>query len=336
MQSSIHQPLEWSWLWIVVGAALFALFAATALLMRARRTRQALPPAVPIATLEQLLPESRFVTVGETSLHYVQAGAGTDLVLLHGIGASVYIWRFVFPILQMRHRVTAFDFAGFGKSAKTTKEGFGLDAQAESIAAALTALGIEKAMLVGSSMGGAIALWMAKRWPERFTHVVGLGPATDSSRVPVFTKHFAFSAPLFRKTVSRRSIRTILNYVVTNRALITEDVVDRYIEPFLDRGESLRAFVAATSVLSDRRLPRRLAGLRSKCLVIWGENDYLVRRSSILKLRKVLPEATYVYHPTGGHHIMEDEPVWLARKLEVFASGGDLMADDESVSISPR
>ena len=152
--------------------------------------KREIPPARVPETLAELIPESRFVEVDGAKLHFVQAGEGSDVVLLHGIGASVYIWRFVFPLLQSRHRVTAFDFAGFGKSSKDARRSYGLDAQAKLIAEALTALGIDKADLVGSSMGGAIALWMGKLWPARFANVIGLGPATDSSLVPTIAQHF--------------------------------------------------------------------------------------------------------------------------------------------------
>ncbi len=310
-------------------AALFALVVAF-LIRRARlRVSPRLEASAPPQTVAELIPDSRYVKVSGANLHYVQAGEGDDIVLLHGIGASVYIWRFVFPILQTRHRVTAFDFAGFGKSSKEPKHGYGLDAQADSIAKALTALGIDKATLVGSSMGGAIALWMATRWPERFHHVIGLGPHTDSSRVPGLSQHFAAAAPLFRHTVNKRSIKLILGFILTNKNLITDEVVERYLEPFRDRGESLRAFVAATAVLSDRRLPRGLADLKARALIIWGESDTLVSRASMKKLRKILPQATYLDHPSGGHHIMEDEPVYVAKRIEMFLAGQD-------VSDSPR
>lgn len=310
-------------LFLLAIATVFALLVAVAIVVVRRRRAGLLSPAAPVESLEELIPESRFVTTENgVRLHYVQAGTGPDLVLLHGIGASVFIWRFVFPILQLRHRVTAFDFAGFGKSSKDANGNYGLDAQAESIHEALEALDIQRATLVGSSMGGAIALWMAKRWPEHFPQVVGLSPATDSSRVPGFAQHIAVTAPLFRRTVNKHTIKMILGYVLSNRKLITDKVVEQYLEPFKDRGESLRAFVAATSVLSDRRLPRGLAGLASRALVVWGASDHLVNARAMKHLREILPGAEFVDHPTGGHHIMEDEPVWLARQIEMFVAGG--------------
>jgi pimeloyl-ACP methyl ester carboxylesterase len=340
MWESAVISMQWSWIWTIAFAALFALVVAGAItFVRARsrsRSSTRLSEATPPTTLSELIPESRYVKSNGANLHYVQAGEGEDIVLLHGIGASVYIWRFLFPILQTRHRVTAFDFAGFGKSSKEPTHGYGLDAQADSISTALTSLGIEKATLVGSSMGGGIALWMALKSPDRFQHVIGLGPHTDSSRVPGLSQHFAAAAPLFRYTVNKRSIKVILGFVLSNKNLITDDVVEKYLEPFRDRGESLRAFVAATAVLSDRRLPKALAELKSQALIIWGASDALVSRASMNKLRKTMPQATFLDHPSGGHHIMEDEPVWCAKQIELFLLGKDLESPSTSVSNSPR
>lgn len=298
----------------------------------------ALAPLV-VATIEELIPESQFIEIDGAKLHYVQAGqnskSGRDIVLLHGIGASVYIWRFLFPLLLTRHRVTAFDFAGFGKSSKEARRNYGLDSQSELIANALSAMGIEKADIVGSSMGGAIGYWMGKRWPERFQNVIGLGPATDSALVPTVAQHFAVAAPLFRYTVNKRSIKFVLRYVVNNRKLITDKVVERYLEPFADKGQGLRAFVAATSVLSDRRLPTALAESKARMLIVWGANDYLVPRRSMVKLRKVLPNTQFIEHESGGHHIMEDEPVYTAGQIESFFAGSDKPVDPNDKASHP-
>ncbi len=310
---------------IGIGAALFHISRIRKLDL-ANQPGEVAPPKAP-ETIAELIPESSYINIDGARLHYVQAGQGPDLVLLHGIGASVYIWRFVFPLLQTRHRVIAFDIAGFGKSSKDAKRNYGLDAQAELLANALTALGIEKADLVGSSMGGAIAFWMGKRWPERFKNVIGLGPATDSALVPTLAQNLKYTSPLLRYTVNKRSIKFVLGYVVNNRKLITDTVVDRYLEPFVDGGLGIRAFFAATSVLSDRRLPSGLADSKARMLIVWGANDFLVPRRSMNKLRRVLPSVPFIEHESGGHHIMEDEPVYTAEQIESFLAGSNKPVD---------
>ena len=265
-------------------------------------------------------PESKFVTVDGVRLHYVQAGEGPDLVLIHGIGASLFIWRFLFPLLQTRYRVTALDLAGFGKSGKDVKRDYGLDAQADLFADFLSQIGIREAWLVGSSMGGAIALWAAKKNPRRFPKLAVLAPATNSSLVPANVKHFAGAAPFFRKALNRRTMKIILSRVVSRHELITDEAVDAYLEPFLDQGESLRVFWSALNLLSDKRLPRDLKDLSAKTLIIYGERDLMVPRKSMNELKELLPNSQLLVHREGGHHLMEDEPTWLAHELTKFFS----------------
>jgi abhydrolase domain-containing protein 6 len=319
LETALKFVLEnWIWIlavWFLAGATGFA-FAFWYIRHRLRTT--GIASANEISSIAKLIPESRFIEVNGAKIHYVQAGEGTDVILLHGIGASVFIWRFLFPILQQRHRVTAFDLPGFGQSSKEPHRNYGLDSQAQSIRAAMDQLGIGEAKLVGSSMGGAISLWMAKLWPDRFSQVAVLGPATDSLMIPPQLQMLAPAAPYARFGLHRDLMKLLLGYVVSRREFITDDVVEQYLAPFKDRGEGLRAFVAATAALSDRRLPRELHDLKAEVLVVWGQRDFMVKRWSIRKLMRTLPHATLIEHPTGGHHIMEDEPAWIAKQLEVF------------------
>ena len=312
----VGSPASW-----ILPATLIGLGAAglvvTYRIAKNRSRKKIETPTTPEA-LEALVPDSKFVDVNGARIHYIQAGEGPDVVLLHGIGASVFIWRFVFPLLQVRYRVTAIDLPGFGKSCKEAKRDYGLDAQTEMIAQTLTTLNINEPLIVGSSMGGAISLWLAKLYPERFKKIAALSPATDRSLVPSAVQHFATAAPLLRRALNKRTMRAILGRVLTRRDLITEKVVDAYLEPFLDKGDGVRAFWSATSLLSDRRLPSGLKDLAAKILIIYGERDMMVPRRSIDRLLKLIPNARLLTHSEGGHHIMEDEPQWIADALETY------------------
>lgn len=279
------------------------------------RTQNAMPGP---SHLEELVPESLFVEIDGCKVHYVQAGHGPAIVLLHGIGASIFIWRMLFPILQKKFRVIAIDLPGFGQSDKPAKRQYGLDAQTNVVEKVLAHLDVHNTTLVGSSMGGTIALWLAKQHPHRFERVVALAPAVDSTRVSAATHRLASVAPLFRHAINRMTMKRILRYVIARDERISDAVVERYLAPFQDDGSSLRSFVAATELLSDSRLPAELSEVASQVLLIHGRQDVMVSLSSIEKLAKIIPQAEISIHETSGHHIMEDEPVWLARKIEEF------------------
>lgn len=317
-----------AFLWVsIIGlliAALFALLAWPALRARKPPQKDLQPgPAPEKPSVLEIVPKSCFVEVDGLKIHYTQAGSGPDIVLLHGIGASVYVWRFLFPLLQTHARVTAIDIPGFGKSTKDATRDHGLDSQSETLARTLTAIGISNATLVGSSMGGAIALWMAKRNPERFRRVVAIGPATDPRLVPIIADSAGSMAPVLWRFLNRHSMRLILSRVVRRSELITDECIDRYLEPFRDGAHSLQTFWSALALLSDKRLPDHLSGIEAEVLVLYGARDKIVPRASIDRLLKVLPQAKFEAHPDGGHHVMEDEPEWSAEHILSFVGIAD-------------
>jgi len=283
---------------------------------RARRLRRFIPPP----ELRALIPESRFIEINDLNIHYVQAGRGPDLVLLHGIGASVFSWRFLLPLLERHFRVTAIDLPGFGRSSKPGDRDYGLDSQVSAVNDTLKGLGIGHAILVGSSMGGVIALWLAKCYPENFEKVIALAPATDPNLVPEVIHHLDGLIPFLRWALNRHTMRVILKRVIARHEIIDDDVVDSYLSPFLDEGDSIRAFWLATKLIADRRIPEEFSGLKARVLIIYGDRDLRVPRRVIDQLARTLPQATLLTHDGGGHHIMEDEPVWTAETIVKFVS----------------
>lgn len=285
--------------------------------LRKSRSRQT---ANQLDELKDFLPESKYSIFDNQTIHYVQAGTGPDLVLLHGIGASVYIWRFLFPLLESKYRVTAIDLPGFGQSSKDRLADYGLDSQASRVAAMLTGIGIERAILVGSSMGGAIALWLGKTRPERFDRVITLAPATDHRLVPAAATWLSGFLPMFGRALNRHTMKMILKRVLARAERIDATVVNAYLKPFLEDGSSFHTFKAATTLLADRRLPYQLEGIEARVLIIYGQKDRMVPMASIVKLKSLLPHAQLLLHPQAGHHIMEDEPTWTAESILAFLS----------------
>jgi pimeloyl-ACP methyl ester carboxylesterase len=254
----------------------------------------------------------------DDSVHYLQAGAGPDLVLLHGLGASLIIWRSVLPILARRFRVTAFDLPGFGQSSKDRLGDYGLDAQAKRLLVAMDELQIHQAFLVGSSMGGAIALWLSKTHPERFKAVAALAPATDPNLVLPQLRLLRPTLPFMQYAMNRHLTSLILRRVLSRRELITPELAHAYFEPYRSDRNTVRTFWRALELLRDSRLPNELANISVPILILYGKKDRMVPWRSIQHLHDVLPNATFKTHATAGHHMMEDEPEWTAEEILQF------------------
>jgi len=253
---------------------------------------------------------TQYLDIGGETIHFARMGRGPELVLLHGIGASLFIWRFLIQRLAQHFTVTALDLPGFGRSQKSLDADYGLEAQADRLIRFFDRLGINQAYLVGSSMGGTLSLLLAKNHPQRFQKVAALAPATNPSIVPRRLARILMRAPLTHKTLTPTTMRLILTRVISRHELIVPETVEAYLEPYLDQGVSVRTFLAAMELLGDPRLPACFSGLEPNVLLLYGAQDRLVSAGSLARLQQHLQHSNLVVHPTAGHHMMEDDPDW--------------------------
>lgn len=273
--------------------------------------------------------EGTWIEISDAKIHYHLEGSGPVLVLLHGLGASLFIWRLISSRLAANFTVVLIDLPGFGFSSKDSKLDYGLDSQTRRIVETLDALKIDEATLVGSSMGGALALWLARENPKRFRNVIAIAPATSPSLVPRFILPFQTAiqtaapliktaAPLFHKTFNSHTMKLVASRVLYNKSLLTEETVSAYLRPYLEDPESMHTFWRSVDLIRDRRLPSELNGVSSRVLILWGEHDKLVPRRCMTELIDILPNKEFRTHKECGHHPMEDQPDWVIAECERF------------------
>lgn len=252
------------------------------------------------------------------SVAYRQSGVGHDILCLHGIGASMMIYRRLAPWLSNDHRVTCLDFPGFGSSEKPRKLSYLLDEQAEHLSRALRALDLEQPLIVASSMGAAIALAAATLSPKLFRGIVALGPAVDPRRIPIPLLPLAKHADRLHRINSLATVKAVVQQVISRRELITPALVALYQEPFRDKGDSSSAFMKAFALLADGRMPMLFSKLEMPLLIIRGLRDRLVKQAACEDLHRLVKNSQLITHPTAGHHIMEDEPEFTALEIRKF------------------
>ncbi len=263
-------------------------------------------------------PDSKFIKIGPFDIHYLISGQGPTVLLLHGIGASVYTWRLLMPLLSRHYRVIAVDLPGFGRSSKIAVESYDLDQQTARLQLLLDTLDVKECHVVGSSMGGALALWLGLKNPERVKKVVTLAPAIDPRLVPLKLASFAWTSPFFRATAANRYVFSyLLGRILSKRDLINKESITEYLNPYQDSA-AVHAFMKATSSIRDQRLLQELKSLMPPLLILWGKKDLVVREKNVKKLIQQIPHAKYHIHETGGHHLQEDDPVWVAEFIQKF------------------
>lgn len=258
--------------------------------------------------------------VGEWDIRYHTSGRGPHMVLIHGLGANLFCWRWILPILRAKYTVTMLDLPGFGGSSKIPERHYGLDEQTERLRDFLDARGIRQTYIVGNSMGGNIALWFAAQYPDRTLGCAVIAPATSAWLVPVRAKNFLWLSRPLAFTLSRTAMRWAHRRTVTQKHRVDDARVE---ETFLTYGrnhEAVRSFLAATEAIRDARLGERLPSLKGKVLILWGSRDRLVPRKVIDDLESALRDSESHVHIGGGHHLQEDEPDWVAEKIDSFFS----------------
>lgn len=133
-------------------------------------------------------PVGQFVTVEGVRLHYLEAGSGQPVVLLHGAGANLHDWiASLFDDLAAHHRVIAFDRPGHGYSGRIPENGYDPRVQARLIHAALNKMGLQRPILVGHSWSGALVLAYALEYGTDLKGVVvisGVSHPWEGDHVP--------------------------------------------------------------------------------------------------------------------------------------------------------
>jgi pimeloyl-ACP methyl ester carboxylesterase len=124
-------------------------------------------------------PIGQFVEVAGLPVHYWQQGSGQPVILVHGASGNLRDWTFdIAPLLARRYRVIAFDRPGFGYSARLPEQGWLPKAQAAHLRDAAAKLGAERAIVVGHSWGGALAMAWGLGFPGEVRGVVSVAGAT--------------------------------------------------------------------------------------------------------------------------------------------------------------
>jgi pimeloyl-ACP methyl ester carboxylesterase len=310
------------WIWILGGlSTVLILFLAIGWLLayfhRRRLMRHYSHDALQIPG-----PQSKYIAIDGIQLHYVVEGRGPDIFLIHGIGANLYCWRYMIPLLARSFRVWAIDLKGYGLSDKPRKSSYGLDAQARLLVKFLELQGVRQCILVGNSMGGAIAAEMTIQRPELVKELVLINSAHDPKIIgPLdLRKAKMFIDVLTPLVVNKIVVKQFIKNLYGIIKEVPDEVVSAYIAPYMSSDDTHHAFVASFEALVDKTLVPRLKALNKRVLLLWGQNDRLVPVRFGKELHLTLSESRFHIHPEAGHHMQEEVPEWIVDKIKEFIS----------------
>lgn len=285
--------------------------------------------------MSQASPEvAKSLRINGMSINYHDRGVGDPILLIHGSGPGVTAWanwRTVIPELETTHRVVAPDMAGFGYTATDPDLPMVPEVWVRQIVELMDGLGIGRAVLIGNSFGGAVALATAARHPERVAGLVLMGAVGTSFPIGEGLEKVWGYRP------SLEAMRDLLQTFAYDGSIITDDLVemryrastradvqDRFAKLFpppRQRGVDMLALDDAT-----------LARIDVPVAVVHGRDDRVIPFAVAEALREKLPDATLHPIEACGHWVQierRDEFLSVVRALL------ERVAAKEAVGLSP-
>lgn len=234
--------------------------------------------------------------IGDIDLYYQEAGAGPPLVLLHGLGSCADDWEFQLPEFAKTHRVIAPELSGFGRTG-ARKGVLSIARFADDIWLLLQHLGIHSTVLVGYSMGGAVAQQLALDHPRLVTRMVisnsmpSFRPRTLRQRFEVGYRYVVVHLLGPRRLAEISALRM---YPEAHQQALRRKVIER------SRYNTTRGYVRALRALTRWSVLERLGELKMPVLVIASEHDYFPRADSV-RFAHALPHGRFRCFD-GMHH----------------------------------
>lgn len=242
---------------------------------------------------------ARDVTVLGFKLHYLEAGRGAPVVLLHGLGGDGSRWAPNIEPLARDFHVFALDQIGFGESDKPLAN-YHTGMLAEFLVGFMKAAGIPKASLVGNSMGAGVALYTAAKFPNAVDRIVladGGGYRSGAPPAPLTPE--ALHRRQIQNGVTREETREFFRILFHDKSLVTDKMVDEQLALRLKAAFTITKMQEAggRGALSEQEV----RGVKAPTLIVWGKYDELANPAGADRLEQAIAGSKKVIVDNCGH-----------------------------------
>ena len=247
--------------------------------------------------------------VNGARIHYQEAGneKARPIILIHGFISSNVIWSHVLmPLAQAGFRAIAPDLPGYGYSDKPADAEYTIAEQARAVIGLMDRLQIEKAGMVGTSYGGAVAATIALDYPERVEKLVLVGAVSNDDAKRKFLLRVSclplvgdIATPLFlgSRWILRKRMTDM--YRRMGRPINEKMVASRH--HLLETANAHRAMIRTARRWSANRIEREASLIRQPTLLVWGDQDTHIPIENAIKLRNAIPNASLIVFRNCGH-----------------------------------
>ena len=284
-----------------------------------------------------------YLKLGGLTLHHTYGGAGSPVVFIHGLGSSGYIeWRFNLDYFARRHRVFAPDLPGFGRSDKPASARYDMAYFARTIDRYMADRRLRNAVVVGTSMGGRVALEVALAHPARVGRLV-LVNSLGLGRPRIQPYYPAMLMPRLGETIlsgMKHGLRWAPSPVIRSLAArfigaagnleqtMSDEYLDDLREMYAAEGyagaylASVRSIANPRSYLGGLDVSPRLARIDKPVLLIWGANDPLFPVEQARRAHRAIPGSRLSVIEGAGHTPQAEKPDQFNRHLAAFLKDG--------------
>lgn len=273
--------------------------------------------------------EHNYATINGIRVHYVEAGSGELVILLHGFPDCWYSWRHQIKALSTQYHVVAPDLRGYNETDNTGP--FDIETLREDVIQLINHLGSKQAHIIGHDWGGAIAWSLAISNPE-VVQTLGIcnipHPANFFKGLRTFTQLkrswyiFFFQIPLLpEKLLARNNYQGFARLMSRIKPNTDEDVkfyVNSWKKYGLSGGINWYRAMARNIVKGNTSFTRKLNSsmqVVARTTMIWGEKDFALGKELTFDTDQYVPDLAIFYLPDNGHFVQQEAPQTVNKLL---------------------
>lgn len=248
-----------------------------------------------------------FITINDIKINYKTTGEGQDVLLLHGWGCSLEIWKTLQNQLEKKFKVTSIDFPGFGKSDEP-KEVWGVEEYTRCTEQLIEKLGLKNPVLIGHSFGGRVSILLSSRneYVKKviLTDSAGVKPQNTKISVSrIFSKMKKISTKIVGEKITEKIVRPFANTLASEDYKNASGIMKEILKKVID--EDLQA-----------EMPK----IKASTLLIWGEKDTATPLSDARIMEKLIPDAGVVVFQNCTHYSFLENPNYYFTIVDNFLS----------------
>lgn len=254
---------------------------------------------------------SRFVTMDGVRFHIRDRGQGPAIVLIHGQSANLFGWEAWSQALSADHRVISLDLPGHGLTGPDPQQRYNWEGMAKLVDGLMVELGIERFVLAGNSLGGAVSLAYALDHGDKLAGLVlldAIGSPRDEPKPPIFA---AYATPIVGQAITVMTPKWLIRQSLESTYGAPEQVSNADVDLFSDmmlRAGNREAGRQIVSYEPTGEIIKRIGDIDMPALVLWGGRDSWTLPKYADWFAGNLPDARLAIFDELGHMPMAEDP----------------------------